>query len=54
MTAPQPLVQKLWKTCNILRDDARSYGRRLVAVLPPRVGRLRSSILQRAFEGKQA
>ena len=25
-TNPQQLVQKLWSTCNILRDDGLSYG----------------------------
>ena len=28
MTAPQQLFQKLWKTCNILRDIGLSFRRR--------------------------
>jgi type I restriction enzyme M protein len=26
MSNPQPLVQKLWNYCHILRDDGLSYG----------------------------
>ena len=28
MTAPEQLIQKLWNTCNILRDDGLSFRRR--------------------------
>ena len=52
MAAPQQLVQKLWKTCNILRDDGRSF--RLVLKRAEERANRRGLLASAGFAGELA